>query len=403
MAGYRELLRDPAQRRLLLAYLPSEFADWLDYIAIMAMIAFVWRLGTFELALTAVAFTLPYITAGPLLAALVDRSDIKQVMLVTNIGRAMATFAMAAAPNVGVLLLLVLARATLDSAYNPARQAAIQAITPAPLLAAANGLQQGVTQSSKILGPALGGLLLAVMPAQSVFVVNGALSTVTVLLLLRLTVPARTTAPKRETLASQFTAGIAEFLRNRKLLVVLVFAAAANFSFFLYDTQLALLTAHFGFDATTFGLSVAASGGGGLIGAALAGLMRPRRPLLFMVVPALVSAAVTIALAVVAIAGVRLALPLYLVSIGFMGGTTVFMMVPYQTTIQTEAPPDRIARVSAAGEAVMIAALMSAPFLGSAIANAFGVPAAVLAGGVLVGLVGTGGLLWLFLRDRNPA
>jgi predicted MFS family arabinose efflux permease len=403
VAGYRALLKDSAQRRLLLAYLPSEFADWLDYVAIVAMIAFVWKHGALELALLAVAFTLPYVTAGPLLAALVDRSDIKQVMLVTNVGRAIATFAMAAAPNVGILLLLVFVRATLDSAYNPARQAAIQAITPQPLLAAANGLQQGVTQSSKILGPALGGLLLSAMPAQQVFIVNGALSSLTVALILRLMIPRRTTLPARESLASRFTAGIAEFARNRKLLVVLVFAAAANFSFFLYDTQLALLTAIFGFDATVFGVSVAASGAGGLLGAALAGLMRPRRPLLLMVTAALVSCAVTIALAIAAIAGAGVHLFVYLGAMAFMGGSTVFMMVPYQTTIQTEAPPDRIARVSAAGEAVMIAALMSAPFLGSLIAATLGVPAAVLTGGTLVGLVGIGGLLWVFLRDRNPA
>jgi hypothetical protein len=57
--------------------------------------------------------------------------------------------------------------------------------------------------------------------------------------------------------------------------------------------------------------------------------------------------------------------------------------------------------VSAAGEAVMIAALMSAPFLGSWIAAAWGVPWAILVGGILVGLVGAGGLVWVFLSRRK--
>ena len=108
MASYRDLLADPAQRRLLLGSAPADFADWLDYIALIAVIIYVWALGAFELALLAVCFTLPYVTAGPFLAAWVDRTSLKQVLVVTNAVRAAATLAMAIAPNIAVLLVLVL-------------------------------------------------------------------------------------------------------------------------------------------------------------------------------------------------------------------------------------------------------------------------------------------------------
>jgi hypothetical protein len=75
-----------------------------------------------------------------------------------------------------------------------------------------------------------------------------------------------------------------------------------------------------------------------------------------------------------------------------MGGTTVFMMVHYRAVIQRETPPDRIARVVAAGEAIMILALMTAPFIGSLITGMAGVGAPFFVGGVLLTLIGLSGL-----------
>src|SRR5687767_3955163 len=132
MAGYRALLADSEQRRLLLGSAPADFADWLDYIALIAVIIYVWHHGPFELALLAIAFTLPYVTVGPFLAAWVDRTELKRVLVISNAIRAAATFTMAVAPNVWVLLVLVIARSLADSAFNPARQAALQAITSKP-------------------------------------------------------------------------------------------------------------------------------------------------------------------------------------------------------------------------------------------------------------------------------
>jgi len=60
------------------------------------------------------------------------------------------------------------------------------------------------------------------------------------------------------------------------------------------------------------------------------------------------------------------------------------MLVPYRTIVQTDAPPDRIARVFAAGEAVITMTMLSAPLIGSAIASHWGTPAAFLVGGVLL-------------------
>src|SRR5690554_743408 len=387
--GYRSLLALPAPRRLALACVPADFADWLDYAAIVALLVYGWGQGPVTLALFALALSLPYVIVGPLLAVLVDRAPLRGVLFATNLGRALVTLAFAFSGDAGVLLGLVFLRGCIDSAFTPARQAAIQATTPVSLLGHAQGLHQAINQTSKIAGPAIGGALLAFWPAQSVFLFNGALSLLAAVIILGVAVPERATgAEGMEPFATRLLAGLAEFRRSRRLLIALIFSASAYFSFFLYDALIALLAEGLGFDATAFGLSISASGLGGLLGALLAGRIAASHPMRSMALAAMVSGLVTGTIALIAMLGVAVQLPAFLLVLGFMGGATAFMLVPYRTIVQAEAPADRIARVFASGEAVIVTAMLSAPLIGSAIASRWGTPAAFLTGGVLLILLG---------------
>jgi predicted MFS family arabinose efflux permease len=386
------LLELPTQRRLLLATIPADFADWLDYVAIISLIVFAWGQGPIALAALSLTLTLPYVLVGPILASWVDRTDIRLVLLLSNLGRGLLTLGLAFAPGFEVLLVLVAFRAIVDSAFTPAKQAAIQLATPKDLLMPANGLHQGVNQTSKILGPALGGLLMALVQPQSVFLINALLSLVAFAVLLGLKLPARTIPTEtHEKFWARLTGGISEFRRNGRLATALIFAAAAHFIWFLYDTQIAFLNERLGYDTAVFGISIAASGLGGVICAVLAGGLKIE-PRLLMALSALLSGPVTAALALAVVFSWPVPLPLYLATMALLGGSGVLMMVPYRAVVQKETPPDRIARVSAAGEAVTITAMMAAPFFGSLITAAWGVPAPFLIGGVMLLLLGLAGL-----------
>ena len=402
--GYRALLARPAPRRLALACVPADFSDWLDYAAVVALLVYGWGQGPTILAVFALALSLPYVLVGPLLAVLVDRLPLRHTLFVTNIGRALATLAFAFTGDALLLLALVFVRGCIDSAFTPARQAAIQSTTPEALLAPAQGLHQAINQTSKIAGPAIGGALLAVWPAQGVFLFNAALSALAALSMLRVAVPQRPPATEAPApFLSRALAGLAEFRRSRRLLVALVFSACAYFAFFLYDALIALLAEGFGFDATAFGLSISASGLGGLLGALLAGRLAGDRPVLSMALAALVSGTTTGTIALLALQGIPVSQPAFLLALGFMGGATAFMLVPYRTIVQAETPPERIARVFASGEAVIVAAMLSAPLIGSAIATRWGTPMAFLAGGALLALLGLATLPTAGRRAEVPA
>jgi predicted MFS family arabinose efflux permease len=401
-SGYRSLLAMPVPRRLALASIPADFADWLDYAAIVALLVFAWGEGPFVLALFAFCLTLPYVAVGPLLAVLVDRAPLARVLVVSNLGRGLATLALVFAGHTAIVLAIVFVRACIDSAFTPARQAAIQASTPPDLLASANGLHQAINQTSKIAGPAVGGLLLAVMPAQSVFGLNAVLSLIATALVFGIALPPKPQSEGTD-FRSELLAGVSEFRRSRLLLVALVFSAVAFFAVFLYDALIALLAEDFGLGVTAFGFGIAASGGGGLIGALLAGSLATRHPVSSMIVSALFSGTVTMLVSLAALQGYDMPAIPYFIILALMGGSFAFMLVPYRTIVQTETPPDRIARVFAAGEAVTTAVMLSAPFIGSAIAAAFGTGMAFLAGGALLFTLGAvSAVVTLVGKSRTP-
>jgi len=384
--GYRGLLALAVPRRLALASAPADLADWLDYAAIIALLVFGWGEGPFVLALFALALTLPYVLIGPLLAVLVDRVPLRVTLVLSNLGRALTTLLLVFAPHTALVLVLVFLRASIDSAFTPARQAAIQASTPKNLLGSANGLHHAINQTSKIAGPALGGLLLAFLSPQMVFGLNSVLSLIAALLLVNLQLPARAKADAGTTppFWSELTAGIAEFRRNTLMLTALIFSAVAYFAFFLYDALIALLTAGFGLDATAFGFGIAASGAGGLVAALLAGRLSAAKSLIAMMSAAAFSGITTMAIASAALAGAPVAALVFYLAMALMGGATAFMLVPYRGIIQRETPPDRIGRVHAAGEAVIMSIMLSAPFIGSLIARLWGTGMAFMCGGVLL-------------------
>lgn len=388
-ASYRALLRLPVPRRLAAASIPADFADWLDYAAVVALVVFAWGEGPFALAMFALALSLPYVLVGPFVAVVVDRVPIPTVLVVSNLGRGLATLGFAFAGDTAVLLALVFLRGCIDSAFTPARQAAIQASTPEQLRGVANGLHQAINQTSKIAGPALGGLLLAFWSAQNIFMLNAGLSLLATLIALTVTLPSRPQyAEEKGKFLTESLKGISEFSRSRRLMVALIFSSCAYFAFFLYDALIALLAEGFGFDGTVFGLSISASGLGGLAGALIAGSLASNRPVLSMSLAAILSGATTCAVAVAAQLGWPIGVPFFLAALCFMGMATAFMLVPYRTIVQTEAPPDRIARVFAAGEAIITLTMLSAPLIGSFIASRWGTPVAFMAGGAVLVLLG---------------
>ena len=392
--GYRALLRLRPARLLAAASVPADFADWLDYTAIIALLVFTYHAGPWSMAFFAFALITPAIVVGPALAVYVDKWPLKRVLVLSNLGRALTTAFLILMPPPLLVIAAAFVRGAVDSAFTPARQAAIQATTPKALLGEANGLHQAINQVSKIAGPTLGGLLLVFVTPQIVFGINTMMSLIAVAILMITPVTRAVGAlDVPESFRTQLFAGLAEFKSNAHLRRALIFAAVAFFAFFLYDAMIALLIAHLGMDASLFGVSVATAGAGGLVGGLIGGRLPFVRPMRFMIGAAILSALVTLTIGAMAQFGMSVPPALFLAALFVMGGSTVFMMVPYRVLIQRDVDPSRVGRVVATGESVITAVMVGAPFLGGLIASIWGVPAAFVAGGLVLLVLGVVTLL----------
>lgn len=380
----------PRLRRLLAAQVPADLADWLDLVALGTLLAFHWQLGATALAGLTLAMTLPYVVFGPFVGILVDRSDLRLLLIASCGLRAAATAAFVLAPDLPVLLLLVALKSTVDALFTPAKQATIPLLAPADQLMAANGLSHTINQVTKVAGPALGGVLVTLLEPNQIFLVNAGLSAIATIIVLGLPRGLRppTVASPRRGFVREFIDGLAH-IRNRPLLATAMAAMAIGFMVtFLYDGLIALLVKEIGYSSSMFGTAIAALGAGGVLGALLLGQFGERRdPLLLMAAGGLVGGLLIALVGHLGNADISMSPLVFIATLFATGIASAGLFVPYRTVLQRETPTNLLGRVTAIGEAAIAIATLVGPPVGAMLANMAGISAPFLLGGYLMALL----------------
>ncbi|MGJ8527152.1 MFS transporter [Maritalea sp.] len=400
-----KLPNDKNLRRILRAQLPADFADWLDYVAIISLFTYTWTVDPIYFAFFALAFALPYLVIGPFAGALVDKSSLKTIMVWSNLGRAITTLALAFAGQPEIVLVLVFLRASIDSFFSPAKQAAIQALSEKRELMATNSLSQIINQTSKIAGPAVGGALLLIVSSQAVFLINGMVSVVALMILLTLPKNLRPTEEPRndgdakdkksESIFAEIAQGYATVAKIPALWVTIGLGSFGYFAIFLHDTLLGPVTRELGYDQTVFGLSISMVGAGGVLGAwALGSIKRQFHPYMMIGPGMIMAAGFTLLLGFATYFMWALPLWIFVPAFFVVGFFSSAIFVPLRTVLQLETLPDKMGRVTAVNEAMNVIAMLGAPFVGALMASQFGLSIPFMVGG---GLSLTLGVVALFL------
>jgi MFS family permease len=162
-------------RRLQLAFAGSELGKWL-YLIALAVFAYDQG-GATAVGVVALVRTVPAAIGAPFLSLLGDRYERGRVMLVATLVRVLTMLAAAAVALVDAPALLVyvlVGVVTLAStAFRPAQAAALPSLARTPEeLTAANLASSTIATLAGFIGPAAGGLLLAVMSVEAVFVLT---------------------------------------------------------------------------------------------------------------------------------------------------------------------------------------------------------------------------------------
>lgn len=409
MAFFKQfrLLRDTSMRQLILAGIPADFADWLDYVAIFSLVAYHWHGGPFDMAVVTVGWGLPYVIVAPLSGVLADHMKPKTAMLIANLGRGLATLSFIFAPNVWVLVIPLFVRGAFDSLFTPSRDKTIQLLANAETRQSLNGVIYGLNQMAKMVGPAIGGALLAVMVPHMVFVGNSAFSLLAFALLLPIRLPEaeKSTAGNesgshghpqtdKETSVSRLFMrlkdGVGVIGRSKVLAIAVPFAAINIGTIMLYDTFYVLLLKDFGYPSSAFGLFISGVGVGGILGALLAGRLKlGPTPLRFMASAQLFSAFVVLTIvALPSLVHVEIALAAFVALGTILGGLGALVQIPFRTILQNHAAQENLGRVSSLSNSASVLTSIGAPFLGALIMARWGLYAPFIFGSGLAVILG---------------
>lgn len=315
--------------------------------------------------------------------AFADAVDRRKVLIVTQIALALCSAAFAIVsltpePSIASIFAIAFVAAGLGAVDQPARASAVPRLVPLVRLPSALSLNQVANNTARVVGPAIGGIVIAVVGVAAAYLLDvitfgAALAT---LLLMRPILPLAGAA--RPSVRS-VVAGLRFAASRREVLATFVIDINAMVfgsprSLF---PALALDVFHVG--AAGVGLMSAAAGFGALVGAAFSGwaavVRRPGRAVLL-----------SVAVWSLGIAGFGLAVfsfPLALACLAVASGADVISAVLRNSIVQILTPDALRGRVSSIQSLVVNAGPRIGDAEASGLAAAIGVQGSVVSGGLL--------------------
>jgi MFS family permease len=315
-----------------------------------------------------VARLLPTI-ASPLAGVMADRVDRRVVLVAGDLARAVLVLGLVFARDLATIYVLVFLMGLARTVFNPTVRAAFPSVVGGGNLTRANALIAGTFSTSIMVGPALGGLLVASIGVDAAFLADAVTYLISAILLSTVPLP----HPRRESeeqtgFVRDLRSGFGYLLGARVPLAIVVGAFLTILTInATVPAEVFLAKETFGTGDAGYGLLVSLWGGGMVLGSALMAVLGGRINLVLLYF-------VSIFVGALALAGTGLA-PAFVLALGALtveGVATGIDNVATDTILQERVPDAFLGRV------------FSIRFLGYSAGEALAYPA----GGLLVDAVG---------------
>ncbi len=398
-------LRHRPFRLLFTGQVISNLGDWLDILAILALVIYQWRLGPGAWGAVLMALTVPIAVVGPFAGVWADRWPRRTVMLTCDLSRAAIVFGLVWAPNIVAVVALVTAASVGKTFFGPAQKATIRATVPDDALLAANALSRLTDDAARLIGPGLGGLLLIVAGPRAAFIVDALSFLASACFVSRLpALPAPTPAEgARMSYWHDLREGWRHIARSRLLFVTVLGMGLCAFCIQSTDTLGAVVDRALGVTQRTLGATAMASGAGYVVGSLAVGQWGKRfRPISVSGAARLGVGAVLIGRSVALLAQVQgpLVVAFVVVPSFFLAGVGfAAMSVANAYLLQRETPHALIGRVTATAYAWDAALPIPAPVIATFLAARYSLGGVYAAYGACLALIG---LTLLLIRRIDP-
>jgi MFS family permease len=405
LRAFRAAFSNRSLRRLELAFAGSNIGDWAFTIA-LAVYAY-GQGGAGEVGLVALVRSLVGAAAAPFTSILADRYSRRGVMIGCDVSSAVgvgAAAALAAADGPSVLVYaLSFVPLVTSTAFQPAQTAILPSLTRTPEeLTAANVVTSTIDSTGIFIGPALGGVLLAVTDVATVFAVDAATFVLSALLLFGIPGDQRTgeqTEGQPAAAAAGFwhelTAGARTIAGDVRLRVLIGLFGAQT----LISGMITVLIVVLSFELLDLGEAGvgslnAAIGVGGVLGSLAAFILVGRDRLASDFALGLLAWGVPIALMALVVET-----PVALAMLAIVGIGNTLVDVAGLTLLQRVVPDEVLGRVLGALESVFVATFGLGAALAPLLVDIAGARAALVVAGCILPVCTA--LAWPFLRAMD--
>jgi MFS family permease len=224
-----------------------------------------------------VARLLPTI-ASPLAGVLADRLDRRIVLVASDLARAVLVLGLVFARDLATIYVLVFLMGLARTVFNPTVRAAFPSVVGGGDLTRANALISGTFSTSIMVGPALGGLLVASIGVDAAFLADAATYLVSAILLSRVPLPRlRRESEEEEGFVRELRSGFGYLIGARIPLAIVVGAFLTILTInATVPAEVFLAKETFGAGDAGYGLLVSLWGGGMVLGSAMMAVLGDR-------------------------------------------------------------------------------------------------------------------------------
>ena len=398
----RAVLRIDLMRRLWYAQIISVFGDFLALFAVISVLTFRLHATPQQVTGVQISYLLPIALLGVLAGVFVDRWPLKPTMVGSDSVRAGLVLLLMAATQIWQFYAVLASISVVSSFFGPAQGVAIRSAVPKHGLRSANALMQQVMFGMRILGPFVAAFLVGQFGPVSCYVLDGASFVGSALLIASVPFvaavaaarpdpaspvadPARSSALGR--IWTDTRQGIDFIVHHAGLLFVILALASGMFVLGCFGPLIAVYVRENLHESTkTFGVASGLIGLGMLVGINAVGSRARHVKNETLVYSGLAG----IAVGLVFLAGLAHVWSTFAGDF-VIGFAVAGIVIPSQTMIQQETPPELMGRVGATVMSMVFTAQISGLVLSGILAERIGVRHVfALCAVLLVGLIAAG-------------
>jgi MFS transporter, DHA3 family, macrolide efflux protein len=392
------IFRLSAFRTIWFAQFVSVFGDFVALFAIISLITFRWHGNPVQVTVMTICYVLPLAIIGPPAGVLVDHWNVKRVMIISDLTRAVLALLLVWVANVRQIAAVMFAISIMSSAFVPAQSISVRTLVPRERLLQANAMLSQAFYLIRIASPIVAGSIVAWLSERACFYIDSVsfLFSACMISLLVINRPARQDTDKTlRSLSRDYAEGNRFIFTHPGLSFVFIAMAAAMFVMSAFAPLISIFVRdqlHAG--TFVYGLVSAMIGVGLIVSTTLITKLSGGAPKPGMVLIGLF--ALGIATAVLAISRVPAMAGVSTFLIGF---SVALVLIPAQTMSQRETPHHMVGRVSSTFMSMISIAQVLGLLLSGGLAQRLGMQRLFAVCAVALVIISFGG--WFYLRKRQ--